>query len=671
MTRKHRTGLRAGVVALTYLMCSACLAAAVQQKAKPQAPIDLDKALETPLPDDRAQSYYYFALAKWQEEQGNLDRALANMRTALRYDHKSVALRVELATLLLRTGRMQEAIETAQEAVRLAPKDPEPRWLLANIYLEPEGRGRRPGEESLLKAVAELEAMKEAAPDDERSYYLLGDIYFRLGKPEKAIEAYEKFQELAPGTDAGYLRIADYYERAGNEQKKVEYLRKAVDKNPDSPQSLQALAAAYARQNKDREAIPLLRKALELTNDNPMIKKQLAMSLVNAGEYKEAEPLLQELKKIDPGDGSTLVLLGRAQLGKREFAAAIDSFKAALKDDPDFLEARFYLGTAYEQSGDLPAAVGVFSELVARSKEGSEEYKENRRVFQQHLASAYQEMGETAKAIALYEEMLKESSEPDVGVIFHLINALRIDRQFSRALALGKQYHEKHPEDAGLTLVYARTLADAGKIREGADLLSKLLASDPSNLDTYINLSQIYLQGQRYAEAEQVLRRAEARDLDRQRIRIQLASVYEKQKDYSRAESVLQQLLADDPGNAVALNFIGYMLADRGVRLEEAVRYIRDALAREPENGAYLDSLGWAYYKLNDLEKAEEYLLKAAERVKNDAVIYDHLGDLYAAKGDPVRAEEYWRKSLAHGTEPDEVKKVREKLERLKQKKPM
>jgi tetratricopeptide (TPR) repeat protein len=592
------------------------------------------------------------------------------MRTALRYDQQSATLRVELATLLVRSGDVLEGIETAQEAVRIDSKNPEPHWLLANIYLEPEDRNRQVSEESLQKAVKELEAMKEAAPNDERAYYLLGDAYFKLNKPEKAIEAYEKFEELVPGVDAGYLKIADYYERAGNDQKRIEYLQKAVERNPDSPQSLEALATAYARKNRDKEAIPLLRKVLDLTNDNPLIKKQLALSLVNVGEYKEAQRFLAELKKIDPGDNSTLVLLGRAQLGERDYAAAIDTLKAVLKDDPGFLEAQFYLGSAYEQSGDLPGAVNVFSDLVAKARDGSEEYQSNRLVFQQHLASAYQEMGENEKAIAIYEEMIKGGSEPDMRVMFLLINALRIDRQFDKALALGKQYHEKYPQDAGLSLVHARTLADAGKVKEGAELLSKLLASDPSNLDTYINLSQIYLQGQRYTEAEQVLRRAESQNLDRQRIQIQFASIYEKQKDYGRAESVLNEVLKEDPKNALVLNFIGYMLADRGVRLEEAVRYIQDALAQEPQNGAYLDSLGWAYFKMNDLDKAEEYLLKAIERVKNDAVIYDHLGDLYSRKGDLIKAEEYWRRSLAHGAEQEEIKKVREKLDRLaKQKK--
>jgi tetratricopeptide (TPR) repeat protein len=115
------------------------------------------------------------------------------------------------------------------------------------------------------------------------------------------------------------------------------------------------------------------------------------------------------------------------------------------------------------------------------------------------------------------------------------------------------------------------------------------------------------------------------------------------------------------------LNYIGYMLADRGVRLDEAVQYVEKALALEPGNGSYLDSMGWALFKLNDLKQAEKYLLQAISKVKNDAVIHDHLGDLYYKTGDFDKAQDYWNKSLATGTEADEIQKVREKVDKLKE----
>jgi Tfp pilus assembly protein PilF len=180
----------------------------------------------------------------------------------------------------------------------------------------------------------------------------------------------------------------------------------------------------------------------------------------------------------------------------------------------------------------------------------------------------------------------------------------------------------------------------------------------------------LYLQDKRYADAEKVLRKAEDKITDKQnseQLKIQLAAIYEKQKDFDRAESVFKEILKANPKNAVALNYIGYMLADRGVRLEEAVRYVNEALAIDPQNGAYLDSLGWAFFKLNDLEKAERYLLAADELVKNDATIEEHLGDLYFKTGNFTKAEEFWKRSVNIGTEQEDVQKVRRKLETLQE----
>ena len=145
--------------------------------------------------------------------------------------------------------------------------------------------------------------------------------------------------------------------------------------------------------------------------------------------------------------------------------------------DPDNIEFQFYLGTAYEQGGQPAEAVKIFSRLLEQSKGDSEELKANRGVFQQHLAASYQDMGEYQKAIAIYEEMVK--SDPTPRTYFMLINAYRVDRQFDKALSLGKQQLEKNPRDENLALVYARSLADAGKTKDGAEILNKLMQSNP------------------------------------------------------------------------------------------------------------------------------------------------------------------------------------------------
>jgi tetratricopeptide (TPR) repeat protein len=668
-----------GYVALSLLAIAGSVSPRVsaQEKPQPAKAIDIDKELAARAPQNRALSYYHFSLAKWSEAKGDLTRALAEMRNALKYNDTSSAVRVELAQLMDKNGNTREAIEEAQEAARLDPKDAEPHWLLANIYSRSQGRGAS-AKEGLRKAVKELETLRDIAPTDERSYYALGGAYFELDEPEKAVQAYEKFQTLVTNIDAGYREIAKYYDRIANQavvpdeknkaqEKAIEYLTKALQVQPNSTESLMALASLYGKLDKIKEAVPVYKKLLELTDDNTAVKRQYASTLVDAQEFDEALKVTQDLAKSMPQDPNVQILLGRSQLGAHHIPEAIETFKSILEYNPGQLEAEFYLGTAYEQNGQLAEAVKIFTGLLRKTEGGSEEAKANRTVFQQHLAADYQEMGENAKAIAIYEEMLKGEATPNPRVLFLLINAYRVNRQFDKALALGREQYEKNPKDSNIGLVYARALADAGRTKEGAEILNKMLLADPSNVDIYVNLSQVYLQGKKYSDAEKVLRRAEDRKLDSERVKFQLATIYERQKDFDRAESLFKEIIKGNPKNATALNYIGYMLADRGVRLEEAVRYVEEALALDPNNGAYLDSLGWAFFKLNELDKAEKYLLQAIDLVKHDPVIHDHLGDLYYKTGNFDKARDFWTRSVSTQTEPEEVQKVREKLEKLQE----
>ena len=120
----------------------------------------------------------------------------------------------------------------------------------------------------------------------------------------------------------------------------------------------------------------------------------------------------------------------------------------------------------------------------------------------------------------------------------------------------------------------------------------------------------------------------------------------------------------------MTLNYLGYMLADKGTRLPEALKLIRKAVDLEPINGAYLDSLGWAYFKLGQYELAEDNLRQAVERDQTDPTVHDHLGDLYEKTGRIRLAAAQWELSLAEyaespaaDIEPGDVAKVQHKLE--------
>jgi Flp pilus assembly protein TadD len=112
------------------------------------------------------------------------------------------------------------------------------------------------------------------------------------------------------------------------------------------------------------------------------------------------------------------------------------------------------------------------------------------------------------------------------------------------------------------------------------------------------------------------------------------------------AEKTLRQLLSAEPTNANALNYLGYLLALRGDRLDEAIDLVRKALEAEPDNGAFLDSLGWAYFRKGDMGEAEKYLGQAASKMPKNSEVQDHLGDVLAKRGRLPEAVDAWMRAL-------------------------
>jgi Tfp pilus assembly protein PilF len=191
-----------------------------------------------------------------------------------------------------------------------------------------------------------------------------------------------------------------------------------------------------------------------------------------------------------------------------------------------------------------------------------------------------------------------------------------------------------------------------------------------------LNLAQIYERAHRYKDAEDAAHKAEAlpgEPRDNETAWLLLGAIYERQKQFDKAEEQFKKVLAVDPKNATVLNYYGYMLADRGIRLDEAQDLVQRAVDQEPFNGAYLDSLGWIYFKQNKTDEAEATLRKAVERESHDPTIRSHLGDVYAKQGRMEQAATEWEKSLAEwrrtlpgDVENDKIAEVEKKLNQVR-----
>jgi tetratricopeptide (TPR) repeat protein len=162
-------------------------------------------------------------------------------------------------------------------------------------------------------------------------------------------------------------------------------------------------------------------------------------------------------------------------------------------------------------------------------------------------------------------------------------------------------------------------------------------------------------------------------DDEKENVHFLRGAMYERQKKYDQAEEEFRKSLKVNPESAAALNYLGYMLADRNVRLPEALELIQKAVNLEPNNGAYMDSLGWVYFRMNRLDDAVAQLRGALERGSRDPTVHDHLGDVYSGLNKWKDALAQWELALRewHSNAPSdvdttEVAKIQKKVEGAK-----
>lgn len=257
-----------------------------------------------------------------------------------------------------------------------------------------------------------------------------------------------------------------------------------------------------------------------------------------------------------------------------------------------------------------------------------------------------------------------------------LIETYRRSRDIGRAIAEAKQGLDASPQDAELTVALAMLYGERTDTAAAIQLLRGLLRGNNDDQQIYIDIAQVQERGRKYAEAEQTARKAEqmARDNSaKESAWFMLGAIYERQKKFDQAEQQFRKVLDLNPNNAPVLNYYGYMLADRGVRVDEAASLIQRAVKQDPQNGAYLDSLGWAYFKQNKLAEAEEYLRQAVDREGQDPTILGHLGDVYLKLGQTEHAAELyeralteWQKALPADYQADKVSQLDAQLKNLK-----
>lgn len=601
-----------------------------------------------------AESYYHFSLAKLYHLNNRYSDAVREFERAISLDPDSPELRTEFAKTLRKMGQIRRAVEECQRAVEIDPNNVEAHMLLALIYYGYRGQG-----DISSNAREQFEKVIQLDPANFEAYYYLGELHLAEERFAEAASAFGRFIQLRPDFAEGYLKKAEAHRAQGQVEEAIKTLEGARQFGHQSAELMGTLGELYEETGDVEKALEAYRQGAERSEDLKLTY-QLATLLMREGHHKEAIPYLQDLVRRSPQQLRLTLYLGSALREAKRFDEAVEVLKGLLDngvlDGSLNFEARYQLALSLEGMGRRKEAIEQFLQLLSMS-EGAPYRKD----LKTHLALLYQKDQQLQEAIVLFQEMA-EDNPGSVDPQLRLFYALKDAGRKSEADTLSEKLMAQAPEDPYVVIARAQAISDAGRLREAIRLLRERLQGPEHSETFYLAASHLYSDHKQYEEAEELLREGLGAHPDSERIQFQLGAVHERQKEYEEAERVFKQILEKNPEHAGVLNYLGYMLADLGIRLEEALGYIDKAVELDPYNGAYRDSLGWVYFKLDKLEEAEEHLTLAAELNHNDATILDHLGDLYRKLGDYDRAREYYQRSLFHATEEEESEKVKQKL---------
>ncbi|MGH9162903.1 MAG: tetratricopeptide repeat protein, partial [Vicinamibacteraceae bacterium] len=206
-----------------------------------------------------------------------------------------------------------------------------------------------------------------------------------------------------------------------------------------------------------------------------------------------------------------------------------------------------------------------------------------------------------------------------------------------------------------------------GEVAPAVALLEQQARREPDDVSHVVALGALLAQSKQFDRAVAAVSAAQKRFPRDATLGYQLGAIYHEAERYDEAERAFRDVLKIDPRHAPTLNDLGYMFADRGVNLAEAVKLLQQAVTLDPYNGSYLDSLGWAYFKQRRLDLARDHLQKAAAQLTNNSVVQDHLGDLLFALNDRKAAIDAWERALAGDGESIVPSDIKAKIRRARE----
>jgi tetratricopeptide (TPR) repeat protein len=607
-----------------------------------------------PTPPPSGQAYYEFMMARRLEADGDTAGALAALERAEKLDPDSAEILAERAGLHARRNEGEQARAAAERALAIDKDNVEAHRILGLVFSAwSEGAGPPPAGETpaslRAKALDHLKAIHSspAMASDLSLQLAFGRLLLRAGQIDEAVTELERVAAQAPYVAEPFVLLAEARTSQGRMFEAAEALAQAAEINPRYYVSLGDL---YERLGRWAAAAGAFGQAIEgVRSPSRDLRVRYVSALLNVPGgvgAARAKETLAELLKANPDDTRLLYLQSTAARQLNDSKGAEDAARKILAIDPTSLAGLNALARAlsdryqYKQVVDLltPLSKDVAARAKGREAEAATALTQ--------LGMAHQQLGAYDAAIAAFTSA-RTLAPSDTVLDLYLTQGLLAARQFERAAAVAGEGLKRAPDEARLIRLRAQALARMGRTSEAISFLEGAIKAESRSPQLALALADAYAAEKRYDDAVRVVEQAQTAFGEDEEFTLRLVSLYDEAGRLADAERALRAMIERDPLDATALNYLGYLLADKTDRVPEAVNLIERALKVEPDNPAYLDSLGWALFKQGKVAEASEPLARAAAALPANSVIQDHHGDLLARQGKWAEATAAWQRALA------------------------
>ena len=614
--------------------------------------------------DTQASSYRLFMLGRHLEDEGELEAAITAFRDAARLDREAAEPLAELSGLFARAGRADEAISAGEEALVRDSQNLTAHRILGLTYASSAG-GREGSSRDATRAISHLSQARGTLIPDLQVDLTLARLYLRTDAIDDATDLLEQLDRDEPGVTEISLLLSQAYGQAGRHDIALETLETAVITGRPSYRALARLGEMYEQRRRWREAAGAYAQAVALNPRNATVRRRLARALLEFGELDRARGVLQELIEMRPRDAAGLHLSAEVELELNNFTEAETIARQLVDLEPEGLRGPFVLAQVHSRRREYQAVVDTLRPLVDEGR--SRDVRPERLARSISLLGfAHEQLGNFQAAAQIYENAI-EMMPNNLAFQTRLARAYVEVGRHEEATRVLVDARRQHPGDVSLVLIEAEIHISRGNTDRSESLLQELVETNRDDPRGFLALASFYSEYDRLEDAVELLETAQQRFPEDNSIRFQLGAAFEQNDRFLDAERAFRDLLNRDPEHAPTLNYLGYMLADRGERLEESVTLIERAIAEDPHNGSYLDSLGWAYFKLNRFDLAESPLRAAGDQLQTNSVVQDHLGDLLNRLGQYVEAIEAWKRALngdGEAIDPDAIERKIDVAER-------